>query len=186
MFTSLLLGPWPPPESLQPILTSIHISGPQTKKWKANKSYLAEREPIGIMTHFWVSCPMIGCSAFGVDLIKINIHSYPSIGARDMSTLQFLRRIGVKSYFSGCMTLTLATPADKHERCSESVASGDGKCTDVLFVDINTNIMSMFPERVRHVGKRLSHLIQERSLKSSDLRFQGTWTFFILKYGLGV
>ena len=40
------------------------------------------------------------------------LNSHGPVGARDLSTMEFLRRHGVEAYFSGCMTLTLQADPD--------------------------------------------------------------------------
>jgi hypothetical protein len=37
-------------------------------------------------------------------------NSHGRVGARDLGTLELLRKAGVESYFSGCLTLTLERP----------------------------------------------------------------------------
>ena len=71
---------WPPPQRIKPLLTSFHIT-PGAK-------------------------PKIVLSKSGLDFLKRN----GPVGCRDFYTLGILRRNGVESFFSACLTLTLDRP----------------------------------------------------------------------------
>lgn len=59
------------------------------------------------------------------------------VGCRDLSTLDFLSNLGVKSYFSRCLTLTLPR---------RNIKNGSG---GVYFVDIPDEIIKLFPQKIR-------------------------------------
>lgn len=59
------------------------------------------------------------------------------VGCRDLSTLDFLNNLGVKSYFSRCLTLTL--PRRKLKEINE----------EIYFVDMPDQIIKLFPQRIR-------------------------------------
>lgn len=60
------------------------------------------------------------------------------VGCRDLSTMNFLSSLGVKSYFSRCLTLTLPR---------RNLEKGEGG--KVYFVDIPDAIVKLFPQRIR-------------------------------------
>lgn len=71
---------WPPKsESIHPLLVSMYVDQADSR---------------------------VGEAFFSPESVAY-LNSHGPVGARDMSTLEFLRKHGVKSYFSGCMTLTL-------------------------------------------------------------------------------
>ena len=97
-------------------------------------------------------------------------------GSRDMSTLRFFQNLGVQSYFSGCLTLTLATPATKEDRCTQNQnlpPSAEGhKCSEIIAVDVPSEIMALFPENVQRAAVKLTHGLNWSSLKGGDRRNQ--------------
>lgn len=71
---------WPPKsESIHPLLVSMYVDQADSR---------------------------VGEAFFSPESVAY-LNSHGPVGARDMSTLEFLRKHGVESYFSGCMTLTL-------------------------------------------------------------------------------
>lgn len=71
---------WPPKsESIHPLLVSMYVDQADSR---------------------------VGEAFFSSESVAY-LNSHGPVGARDMSTLEFLRKHGVESYFSGCMTLTL-------------------------------------------------------------------------------
>lgn len=59
------------------------------------------------------------------------------VGCRDLSTLDFLRNLGVRAYFSRCLTLTL--PKRKTQ----------GQQDKIYFVDIPDEVMKLFPLKIK-------------------------------------
>lgn len=80
---------WPPSDKIRPLLTSMHIT-----KEKVQSKY-------GVRPSDFFLAP---------SMAKY-FKSHGPVGARDLSTLELLRKAGVDAYFSGCMTLTLERPA---------------------------------------------------------------------------
>jgi hypothetical protein len=61
--------------------------------------------------------------------VSINyFEQFQPIGCRDLSTVQFLNEKGIKSYFTGCLTLTLEKSKYSNKKSEENI--------DVLFCDI--------------------------------------------------
>lgn len=85
---------WPPVDkSLKPLLISMYV----------------ERRP--------VSSEKIRPSDIFSDPTSIDyLNQHGPVGARDLSTLEFFKSIGVNSYFSGCLTLTLNPDASIPKR----------------------------------------------------------------------
>ncbi len=82
---------WPPGPFLDPLLTSIHIT---QEVFPANEGGL---RPSDILLR-----------GAGLDYLR----AHGPVGARDIWTCDLLRRHGVASFFSGCMTLTLGGAAE--------------------------------------------------------------------------
>ncbi|WP_331279412.1 polysaccharide pyruvyl transferase family protein [Methanobrevibacter arboriphilus] len=72
-------GTWPPSNSIDPLITSIHIN---LNDEKVINSFISDES---------------------LEYMK----RHGPIGARDISTLNFLKDNNIPSYFSGCLTLTL-------------------------------------------------------------------------------
>ena len=102
---------WPPAQVINPFFISVHVT--------QNNSY----EIYGIGDRF--------LDGLGGDYLR----HYAPIGARDESTLLLLRRKGIESYLSGCLTLTLDLPPI------------ETKTDKVLLVDVH-------PKRVKLLKKR--------------------------------
>ena len=75
---------WPPSRCIIPKLISMHFSSWTTENWGCPIKY-----------------EML--DGIGGEYLK----SYEPVGCRDMNTLKELRKRKIKSYFSGCLTLTL-------------------------------------------------------------------------------
>ncbi|WP_346218169.1 polysaccharide pyruvyl transferase family protein [Methanobrevibacter arboriphilus] len=72
-------GTWPPSDSIDPLIASIHIN---LNDEKVINSFISDES---------------------LEYMK----RHGPVGARDMSTLNFLKDNNIPSYFSGCLTLTL-------------------------------------------------------------------------------
>jgi hypothetical protein len=81
---------WPPANNLSPLFISFHITN-----W--NKSYIK----------------LVGKNL--LDYYK----KYEPIGCRDLYTLDLFKKMGVKAYYSGCLTLTLKNKFSDSERTNE-------------------------------------------------------------------
>jgi|GEM_PF-402307 len=78
---------WPPSSSIRPLLISFHVS--QTPgMWSGLR-------PVDV---------------FAQDSVRQYLKQHGPVGARDFSTLEFLQRSGIDSYFSGCLSLALQRP----------------------------------------------------------------------------
>lgn len=74
---------WPPTNNIKPLMISMHISNTKQKNKKVPSHFMLSKENINYM--------------------KEN----GPVGGRDTFTYRMLKRKGIKTYFSGCMTLTL-------------------------------------------------------------------------------
>ncbi len=77
---------WPPSKDIVPLLVSMHI----TQGWSSSGTIPAQVMLKGAGLEYFCD--------------------HQPIGARDLTTLQFLKNAGVEAFFSGCMTLTLRRP----------------------------------------------------------------------------
>ena len=78
---------WPPAPSIRPLLISFHVS----------------------QTHgMWSG--LRPTDVFAQDAVRHYLERHGPVGARDLNTLEFLQRLGIDSYFSGCLTLALQRP----------------------------------------------------------------------------
>jgi hypothetical protein len=78
---------WPPHEKIVPLLVSVHIAQQRSRRWA------------------WLPSPA------RILLARRNIgylRRHAPIGGRDRATAALLQRHGVDSYYSGCLSLTLA------------------------------------------------------------------------------
>lgn len=69
--------------------------------------------------------------------ISEKMKPYQPIGCRDRSTRDFLRSIGIRAYFSGCMTLTF----DKRSKAPE--------CGKIFIVDVDKRSFEKIPEYIK-------------------------------------
>ncbi|XP_046853624.1 uncharacterized protein LOC124446788 [Xenia sp. Carnegie-2017] len=107
---------WPPRSNIYPVMLSIHTDG---------RFQNAIRK-----------------SSHKIEFLK----SREPIGARDTRTQKFMTSIGVRSFFSGCMTLFLKRPREKTKR------------TDVIYVvDLNREHRALLPKYIREKAKFISH-----------------------------
>lgn len=78
---------WPPSPAIRPLLISFHVS----------------------QTHgMWSGLRPV--DVFAQNPVRQYLERHGPVGARDFSTLEFLQRLGIDSYFSGCLTLSLQRP----------------------------------------------------------------------------
>ncbi len=135
---------WPPSPYIYPLFISMHIS---------------ENDYYGIGTRF--------LDGLGGTFLR----QYEPIGARDYATQNILETKGIKSYLSGCLTLTL----DKFEDVSKS--------NIVYLVDLEEKdkrrLKEQFPdekfEEVTHAVSYIGVGYKERMLKVEELlkKYQG-------------
>jgi hypothetical protein len=79
---------WPPSPSIRPLLISFHVS--------ETRGMWSGLRPTDV---------------FAQDAVRHYLKRHGPVGARDFSTLDFLQRLGIDSYFSGCLTMALQRPA---------------------------------------------------------------------------
>ncbi len=74
---------WPPSSKIVPLLTSIHISNTRQKNGRIPSEFILSKESVGYL------------------------QEHSPVGGRDTFTVRELEKVGVKTYFSGCLTMTL-------------------------------------------------------------------------------
>eukprot|EP00890_Picochlorum_soloecismus_P002184 jgi/Picsp_1/2967/NSC_01191-R1_polysaccharide pyruvyl transferase len=114
--------PWPPSKSIDPISLAMHIEPSVFHVFASNSS------------------------------LKYLTANGALVGARDTSTETFLSSNGVRTFFSGCMTLTTYRIKNSESRTPDC---------DYLFVDISDNAYAQLPEHVkRNAACRVSHRLE--------------------------
>jgi hypothetical protein len=116
---------WPPHHKIRPLLISFHVSQSKYQRLR-----------------WWRR------TAASVLLAARNIeylHRHGPVGARDRATLALLQQHGVKSYYSGCLTLTLAR--------SREVASRE----HVVACDLDPEMLDELARRSRKPPLVISH-----------------------------
>ena len=91
------------------------------------------------------------------------------IGCRDTSTMDFLEKLNVKAYFSGCMTLQMPSPYFNVKR--------NGK---IYIVDLNQKYVKMLPQEIQKIGIEVRH--DWLGEKSPEARFTKAYEL-MKKYG---
>jgi Polysaccharide pyruvyl transferase len=117
---------WPPSPSLRPLIISFHLTRLITAKF--NNRLIP---PAAAVLH----------SAAGLNYLK----QHEPIGARDLDTLAQLQSVGVRAYFSGCLTLTLERPKSEPKR------------TGIIAVDVPDEVLEYFSEAYHGPIMRVSH-----------------------------
>jgi hypothetical protein len=77
---------------------------------------------------------------FVAEKIYLKMKPYEPIGCRDRNTMNFLQKLGLKAYFSGCMTLTFDTRASVPE---------NGK---IFVVDLTKKAMKRLPQKIKDIA----------------------------------
>ena len=109
---------WPPPENIDPVMFSIHTDA----RFRS----------------------VVGSSTKAIDFLK----SKAPIGARDMVTKKFMDKIGVPSFFSGCMTLSLRI---KNPQPTE-------KRDDTIYItDLSNANIKLLPDWIVKKAKLVKH-----------------------------
>ena len=95
------------------------------------------------------------------------------IGCRDFTTLRLFKDLGIKSYFSGCATLTIKSPIKESERGDEIII------VDLLRANYtndyrNTIKDNIIPEKWRSKVSYFSHFIDDLPQKSIEERMKLT------------
>jgi Polysaccharide pyruvyl transferase len=132
---------WPPSPHIVPLLISFHVTNnPEPDTGVRAREHLA-RSPAVLR---WLA-------------------RHGPIGARDTSTLQWLRSLGIASWFSGCLTLTLDPPAHRHR-------------DDVVVLnDLPDEVAAAIADRTRRPLRHTTHFvtgpvgIEERLARAAEL-----------------
>lgn len=72
------------------------------------------------------------------------------VGCRDIYTMEYLQKLGVDAYLSGCLTLTLP-------RRSKEV---EAKADKVYFLDVPKDVMSIMPDKIKKAGIELTNILR--------------------------
>ncbi|MCM1251840.1 MAG: polysaccharide pyruvyl transferase family protein [Clostridium sp.] len=86
------------------------------------------------------------------------LKSHEPIGCRDEVTMDLLRRKGIESYLSGCLTITL--PKRKH-----SVSLNEGK---VFLVDIPNSLKAYIPDNLLQNAEYITHSVEVEHYPMSE------------------
>ena len=116
---------WPPSAHLDPLITSFHLTD---EIHHQNRSRLSAAKVL-----------------LGDRNLRYLIDHSP-VGTRDLGTLELLRRHGVPSYFSACLTLTLERPQD--------AVHGDYVCAN----DVDPEILRAIRSRTRRPVRRATNI----------------------------
>ena len=95
-----------------------------------------------IMTSIYIRSNVQNMSTNSIDYLK---RSEP-IGCQDLSTLEFLRRINIESYFSGGLTLMMRSPSLNKKRTNM-----------IYFVDVKWDNIRLFPQEIIENSTTLHH-----------------------------
>lgn len=88
------------------------------------------------------------------------------VGCRDISTVEYLHKLGVDAYLSGCLTATLP-------RRSEEIAKNADK---IYFLDVPSDVMEIMPEDIRKNGIVLSNILRfENPGNSNRISIEDTY-----------
>ncbi len=126
-------------DKIKLILNGWFMNNP--KKFPPSKDI----EPLFISFHITKESSKILTSENSIKYLK----KYEPIGCRDYYTLELLKKKGIKSYFSGCLTLTLKPKGLK-------------KRESILFVDINEKIIEKIKNSFEGNFKYISHATQQK------------------------
>ena len=108
---------WPPSENIDPIMLLVHIS----RQFRE----------------------VVSSSSKTIEFLK----SKAPIGARDLATKRYLDKIGVQSFFSGCMTLFLQINSRLLKRRDDTI----------YIVDLSKENMKLLPEQIVMKSKFVQH-----------------------------
>lgn len=92
-----------------------------------------DTRPVWVGTHFCTDARVMIKSLYESSNIRFN-----DIGCRDRSTLNFCKSLGMRAYFSRCLTLTLPRRSSEEEENAEEVYIVD--CTNEIIENLPSNI----------------------------------------------
>ncbi len=124
---------FPPPENIDPLFVSFHIN--ETEHITDTRYNILEKKKF------------IPLSSY-----KEYFKKYEPIGCRDLHTLKMLQNNGIKSYFSGCLTLTLTNKFTERN-------------DDILIIDVHINdnklLKQIIPSNILNKATYISQAIEE-------------------------
>ena len=100
------IGMWSPKEPTKIIMNGWYMHSPYA--WPPSSSFI---DPLLISMYVDQKDPKVGESFFSEESRQY-CQAHGAIGARDLSTRDYLLSQGIDSFFSGCMTLTLQRDPD--------------------------------------------------------------------------
>ena len=80
------------------------------------------------------------------------------IGCRDHTTLNYLTKLGVESYFSGCLTLLMRSPFINARRTD-----------DIFLVDVRKENLKLLPANVKERAGTLRHHVVDKETHKAEL-----------------
>lgn len=126
---------FPPPAVIDPLFVSFHIN--ETNHDKDSMYDILKKE----------KKPLVPIASY-VDYFK----QYEPIGCRDNHTLEMLTKVGIKAYFSGCLTLTLQPKFTQSEF---------SRTDEILVIDAHINAPSVFGAIIpRNIKRKAIYLTQ--------------------------
>lgn len=129
---------WPPAECIYPYMISMHIN-----------NYGIRRKSSPIQTE-WLQ-------GIGGEYFK----AYEPIGCRDETTINFLKENNIKTYFSGCLTLTLP---------KQKITSDTG--TYVCLVDLKPELEKKAREYLENTGLEIRTITHNCDYRKSDISME--------------
>lgn len=80
------------------------------------------------------------------------------VGCRDISTVKYLKSLGVDAFLTGCLTATLP-------RRDEEISS---KADKIYFVDVPIGVMEVMPKEIKENGITIQNVIRYENLGSEN------------------
>ncbi|MDO4304346.1 MAG: polysaccharide pyruvyl transferase family protein [Bacillota bacterium] len=72
------------------------------------------------------------------------------VGCRDLSTVEYLRDLGVDAYLTGCLTLTLPRRTEEQAK----------KANKIYFLDVPADVMKIIPQEIKDEAVILSNILR--------------------------
>ena len=122
-------------------------------------------QPIMTSIHVQTEIEEIWSKTLSVDYLK----QHEPIGCRDKSTMEFMQKLNVEAYFSGCMTLMLKNP------------SITKRTNEIYLVDVKREYKSLFPDGISKHFSSLTHLTYAKEEYSDTLK-QFSASYLLLEH----
>jgi hypothetical protein len=147
---AVIMGAWwtrhkwhfPPPRNIYPLLTSMHLT-----------DYPPEHIGTPIYDELF--------TGVGGEYMK----AYGPVGTRDMATLDAMNNLGIPSYFSGCVTLTL--PKQKKKKLKKEY---------VLLVDLDPRVEAKVRRQLVGADVEVKKVSNNRATRRTDAEMD-SWDF---------